>query len=289
VGLVEVTFFGARGSCPCSGDCYSEFGGSTSCVLVNTGTDEPLILDAGTGLRSLGATLAPRLQESGRPVHAHILLTHLHYDHLLGLPFFGPLEDPGAVVEIYGPRQGSVPLAELVASAVTPPFFPVQMKEFRGEVKLNEVGDDDFMLDDVKVTARYIPHTDLTLGFRVEHGGLSIAYLPDHQAPLDRMGIAESVLELCDGVDLLLHDAQYDEEEFAAKSDWGHSTVAYAVHVAAAAGARRLGLFHHDPSHDDAKLRDLEESARRLPAASSLEEIFAARESKSLTISRATT
>ena len=109
------------------------------------------------------------------------------------------------------------------------------------------------------------------------------------QAPLDRLGIAESVLELCDGVDLLLHDAQYDEEEFAAKSDWGHSTVAYAGHVAAAAGARRLGLFHHDPSHDDARLRDLEESARRLPAASSLEEIFAARESMSLTISRATT
>lgn len=286
---MEVTFFGTRGSCPCSGDCYKEFGGSTSCVLVETGTDQPLILDAGTGLRALGTRLARQLHEAGRPVHANILLTHLHYDHLLGLPFFGPLEDPGAIVDIYGPRQGAVPLAELVASAVTPPFFPVQMKEFRGEVRLNEVGDDDFMLNDVKVVARYIPHTDLTLGFRIEHAGVALAYLPDHQAPLDRMSIEESVLELCDGVDLLLHDAQYDDEEFAVKSDWGHSTIAYAVQVAASAGVRRLGLFHHDPSHDDDRLKELEESAQRLSTASMIGEIFAARESMSLTITEALT
>jgi phosphoribosyl 1,2-cyclic phosphodiesterase len=248
-------------------------------VHVDTGGEVPLILDAGTGLRSLGAVLAHRQRESGRPIHAHLLLTHLHYDHLLGLPFFGPLEDPGALVEVFGPRQGDVPLAEVVGSAVTPPFFPVQMKEFRGEVRLRDLGDEDLEFGDVVVRARSIPHTDTTLGFRIEHAGAAIAYLPDHQAPLDRTTIAPGVLELCDGVDLLLHDAQYDDNEFAAKSDWGHSTIAYAVHVAATAGARRLGLFHHDPSHDDVQLNRLEEGAQRLPGAERLDEVFAARES----------
>ena len=274
---MQLTFYGVRGSCPCSGPSYSIFGGATACVLVETGSEIPIIFDAGTGMRALGTDLQPGLVERGVPLHARVLLTHLHYDHLLGLPFFSPLEDPGAVVEIYGPRQGEISLSDLINGAVTPPFFPVQMKEFACDVRLVEVSDEDFDTEDATVSSRWVEHTDPTLGFRVESGGLSVAYLPDHQAPLDRLSVADGVRELCRGVDVLIHDAQYDDEEFVRRSDWGHSTVAYAVRVALEVGARQLVLFHHDPAHDDERILALEAAARALPGAEQLELIVAAR------------
>ena len=281
---MRLTFYGVRGSCPCSGPSYATFGGATSCVLLETGTGAPIIFDAGTGMRALGADLQPRLHERGIPLHARVLLTHLHYDHLLGLPFFSPLEDPGAVVEIYGPRQGETSLADLINGAVTPPFFPVQMTEFAGDVRLVEVADEDFATEDATVTSRWVPHTDPTLGYRVESGGVSVAYVPDHQAPLDRLTISDGVRDLCQGVDVLIHDAQYDDEEFARRSDWGHSTVAYAVRVALEAGVRQLVLFHHDPAHDDERILALEEAARQIPGADGLELIVAAREGMTLDV-----
>ena len=281
---MRLTFYGVRGSCPCSGPSYATFGGATSCVLLETGTGAPIIFDAGTGMRALGADLQPRLHERGIPLHARVLLTHLHYDHLLGLPFFSPLEDPGAVVEIYGPRQGETSLADLINGAVTPPFFPVQMTEFAGDVRLVEVADEDFATEDATVTSRWVPHTDPTLGYRVESGGVSVAYVPDHQAPLDRLTISDGVRDLCQGVDVLIHDAQYDDEEFARRSDWGHSTVAYAVRVALEAGVRQLVLFHHDPAHDDERILDLEAAARQIPGADRLELIVAAREGMTLDV-----
>ena len=281
---MRLTFYGVRGSCPCSGPSYATFGGATSCVLLETGTGAPIIFDAGTGMRALGADLQPRLHERGIPLHARVLLTHLHYDHLLGLPFFSPLEDPGAVVEIYGPRQGETSLADLINGAVTPPFFPVQMTEFAGDVRLVEMADEDFAAEDATVTSRWVPHTDPTLGYRVESGGVSVAYVPDHQAPLDRLTISDGVRDLCQGVDVLIHDAQYDDEEFARRSDWGHSTVAYAVRVALEAGVRKLVLFHHDPAHDDERILDLEAAARQIPGADRLELIVAAREGMTLDV-----
>ena len=281
---MDVTFFGTRGSCPCAGDAYTRFGGNTSCVLVDAGGDEPIVLDAGTGLRELGAYLRPQLVAQGRPLRGHIFLTHLHYDHLLGLPFFSPLEDPGACIDIYGPGQHSGPLASVIDDIVKPPFFPVFVREFRGEVRLMDMPSEPVELNGIRVSAAQIPHTGTTLGYRIEAGGRSVAYLPDHQAPLDREAIAPSVLDLCAGVDLLIHDAQYDEIEFAAKSDWGHSTVAYAVHVAAEAGVRQLALFHHDPSHDDARLAALETLANTLPGSDAVSMIFAAREGSTVSL-----
>jgi phosphoribosyl 1,2-cyclic phosphodiesterase len=282
--VVEVTFFGTRGSCPCSGKEYARFGGNTSCVLVDDGGETPLILDAGTGLRALGAWMMPQLKAHGRPLHATVLLTHLHYDHLLGLPFFAPLNDPGAVLEVFGPDQEMRSLAEVIDDVVKPPFFPVQIADFRGEVILGDVGEEPRSFGRARVSSARVPHTDSTLGYRIDVDGASVVYIPDHQAPLDREWIDEKVLELCAGADLLIHDAQYDEAEFAAKSDWGHSTVAYAVHVAAAAGVKSLALFHHDPTHGDDQLAELEELARDLPGAESLGSIFAAPEGVTITL-----
>lgn len=267
---VEVVFYGVRGSCPVSGPGYQRFGGNTSCVEVRIDGDDPLILDLGTGARALGGALQPRLAREGRSLRATVLLSHLHFDHILGLPFFSPLRDPGSMLEVYGPVQDDTTLDELVESMVQPPFFPIEIKEFRGEVQLRDTGDDDFAVGNAKVRTRLIPHSGNTLGFRIEAEGRVLAYLSDHQAPLDRSGVTDGVLELCEGADLLIHDAQYTNREFLDHADWGHSTPAYAVRVATRAGVKHLALFHHDPSHEDQDLDRLLAQARRLPDARSL-------------------
>lgn len=278
VDAVRVSFFGVRGSCPCAGARYHRTGGNTSCVLVEVEGEPPLVLDLGTGLRELGDRLTRDLAAAGggRRLEANALLTHLHFDHILGLPFFGPLHEPGSRLAVYGPRPSGTGLHDALHGAVRPPFFPVHMSEFAGDLELHEVGDEDFALGALKVRARSVAHPGDTLAFRVDADGRSLAYLPDHQAPLDGRAIADGVLDLCDGVDLLVHDCQYTEDEFAGKRDWGHSTVAYAVHVAAAAGARRLLLFHHDPSHDDEQVDRIVARARALPEAARLDEVAAA-------------
>jgi phosphoribosyl 1,2-cyclic phosphodiesterase len=286
VTSVQVTFFGVRGSCPCAGDPYRRVGGNTSCVLVTVDGESPLVLDLGTGLRALGETFAPKLRAQGRPLRANALLTHLHFDHILGLPFFAPLHDPGASLTVYGPVQEAGGLQETLPGAVQPPFFPVHMTDFRGEIALRELGDEDLAIGDLKVRARTVPHPGNTLGFRIEAEGCSVAYLPDHQAPPDRLTVPDGVRELCEGADLVLHDAQYTDEEFVDKPDWGHSTVAYAVRVAAECGARRLLLFHHDPAHTDRDVEALLRRARHLPDARRLEDVSAATEGLMVDLSR---
>ncbi len=284
---MNVTFYGVRGSCPCSGNRYRRFGGNTSCLVVDIDGDDPLILDLGTGLRALGDVLHKEARAVGTPLQATALLTHLHFDHILGIPFFGPLHDPGARLTLYGPAQVDGTLRDALHAAVQPPVFPVHMDQFNGDIVTVDIGSEDFSIGSAKVMARPIPHSGMTLGFRVEAEGRSIAYLPDHQAPPDRRGVSESVLELCHGVDLLIHDSQYTDEEFASKPDWGHSTAAYAVHVAAETGAKRVLLSHHDPSHTDRELDRILNAARRLPEAKYLDEVSAAHESQSVDLGKA--
>ena len=279
---MNVTFYGVRGSCPCSGDRYRRYGGNTSCLLIDIEGDEPLIVDLGTGLRALGADLLKESRGIGGPLHATALLTHLHFDHILGLPFFGPLQDPGFRLTMHGPAQANGSLKDALHAAVQPPVFPIHMDQFRGEMVMIDTRDEDFSIGSAKVMARSIPHSGTTLGYRIEAEGRSMAYLPDHQAPLDRRSISDAVLELCREVDLLVHDGQYTDDEFSAKADWGHSTVAFAVHVAAESRAKKLVLTHHDPSHDDSDLDRILSLARRLPEATGIDDVSLARESHSI-------
>jgi ribonuclease BN (tRNA processing enzyme) len=247
--------------------------------------EPPLILDMGTGLRALGVHLNVPLMASGKPLRGNALLTHLHYDHVLGTPFFSPMRDPGALLEIYGPAQSDGSLQVTMASMVKPPFFPVHMDEFRGELRYHDLGPaDDFALGGVAVKVRTIPHIGNTLGFRIEADGVGVAYLSDHQAPVDRSTVDDAVLDLCEGADLLIHDAQYTEEEFVELFDWGHSTPAYAVHVATEAGVGRLDLFHHDPGHSDRQIDSMLRAARQIAHSSGKVEVNAAKEGASFEV-----
>ena len=160
-----------------------------------------------------------------------------------------------------------------------PPYFPVTTKDLLGDIHFHDTWDCDLEIDGAKVKVRSVPHVGLTNGYRVEMGGATIAYLSDHQMPVDGShAISDAVLELCDGADLLIHDAQYTVDEFPAKATWGHCTVDYAVHVAEEAGAHRLALFHHDPTHGDDDVDTMLEHARGLASTTGLSEVVAAYE-----------
>ncbi len=282
---VRISYFGVRGSCPCSSDEQRRYGGNTSCVLVEVDGEPPLILDMGTGLRALGHHLAATQQATGLPLRATALLTHLHYDHVLGTPFFPPMRDPGALLEVYGPAQEDGSLHAAMAAMVRPPFFPVAMDGFRGELRFHDLDPSaPLHLGPIVVRAQPVSHVGTTFGYRIEADGVALVYLPDHQAPLDRSTVPPEVRRLCEGADLLLHDAQYTDEEFAELADWGHSTPGYAVRVAAESQVGRLDLFHHDPAHADDQLDEMLAAARAISGQIGGPEVHSAREGQSVEV-----
>ncbi|MFP5489666.1 MAG: MBL fold metallo-hydrolase [Acidimicrobiia bacterium] len=258
--MLNVTFYGVRGSTPCHGPETSRFGGNTSCVAVEAAGTDPILLDLGTGARYFGLD-----HERDRAFHGHCLLSHFHWDHIQGLPFFPPLLRSGSVLDLHGPApedHGSI--ADVIDGMLRPPLFPVGVADLPGEVQCHDHLDDTFRIGAFDVTSRLIPHIGHTLGYRIDWRGRSIAYLSDHQQPgVGVFEAADSVLELCDGADLVIHDAQYTEAEFVQKATWGHCTIEYAIWVAAEAGARAVALYHHDPMHDDDLLADVADRYQR--------------------------
>ena len=269
---MHVTFYGVRGSTPCPTEGNHRYGGNTSCVAIESPGHDPIVFDLGTGLRQWGETLP-----HDGSFHGHALVTHVHWDHVQGLPFFVPVLQAGSTFDVYGPPAADCSLGQCFETFVSPPYFPVSISDLPGTIRFHDAVDTEIGVGDAKVTIRSVPHTGLTNGYRVEQDGTTVVYISDHQMPDDPSAIADDVLELCDGADLLIHDAQYTPEEFEAKRDWGHCTVDYAVHVAAQSGAKRLALFHHDPSHDDPMIDCLVVGARAR-AAGRIDEIIAASE-----------
>lgn len=247
--MLDVTFYGVRGSTPCSCDGTRGFGGNTSCVLVQAPDGEPIILDCGTGLRYLGCALDT--DSGAQPFRGTALVTHLHWDHVQGLPFFLPILKSGSTLRMVGPKQEGSSLQAEVESFVRPPLFPVDLEVLPGMVEFVEMSAGSFDVGRATVSVGDVPHVGATNGYRIELDGASVAYLSDHQQPAAGLEVPESVLELCRDVDILIHDAQYGDDEFEAKKTWGHSTPGYAAEVALRSGAQRLVLFHHDPLHDD--------------------------------------
>jgi phosphoribosyl 1,2-cyclic phosphodiesterase len=251
---VDVTFYGVRGSTPCSSPEMLRYGGNTSSVVINQAGEPPLLLDLGTGLRPFGATWPADETFAG-----NALISHLHWDHVQGIPFFTPALRPGATLNVYGPvQEDGRSLAEAFDTFFRPPYFPITLSQLPADLRFIDCEEGMHHIGGYRVTARVIPHVGRTLGFRIESDHGVVAYLPDHQQPYDGgFDVTDAALELCDGADLLIHDAQYTREEFRQKYYWGHCMIDYAVAVALRGRVRQLALFHHDPSHDDDMLDDL--------------------------------
>lgn len=273
---MKVTFYGVRGSTPCPTGPHARYGGNTSCVVVDIPDEAPIVFDLGTGLQSWGRT-----QPLDGTFRATALVTHFHFDHVQGLPFLAAADRPGSRLDIYGPGDTGTTVKDLFTGFVRPPYFPVGIDQLRGTYGLHDVLNADFEVGTATVRVRPVPHVGLTVGYRVEWQGSSVAYISDHQAPHALDTIADGVQELCDGVDLLIHDAQYTPTDWETKSHWGHCTVAYAVKVAKTCGAKSLALFHHDPSRTDTQIDLLTAEARALPDAAGLC-IFAAAEGQAV-------
>jgi phosphoribosyl 1,2-cyclic phosphodiesterase len=285
---VRLTFYGVRGSTPCDHRRYERYGGNTSCVALEAPGHEPVVFDLGTGLREYGDHVTERYRAEleanavTTPYLASVLLTHLRWDHIMGLPFFTPAFRPDAAIRIYGPRQPEGSLEEVFAGVMRPPYFPITPADLGGDVTFEGVGDDDFAINGAKVRSRWVRHTDPTLGHRIDVEGVSVGYISDHGpgcAPDDADDfIPQNVLELCDGVDVLMHDAQHTTPEYETKRHFGHSTIEYAVHVAREAGVKHLVLFHHCPTHGDDAVDEMLQHARDLASKGPGLEVSAAAE-----------
>jgi ribonuclease BN (tRNA processing enzyme) len=255
--------WGARGSLPAPGLGTARHGGNTSCVEVELDDGTLLVLDAGTGIRGLGERLAVE-----GPREIHICLTHLHLDHLEGLPFFAPLWQDGAELHVWGPPSPITSLAHRVARYLSPPLFPRSLSDVRARLWFHDTPEGQWELGSGRCVSAAVVHPGPTVGYRVEENGRSMVYLPDHEpalaAELDGPTEWLSGFDLAGGADVLLHDAQYFPEQYVDRIGWGHSTVEHAVAFARAAAVGRLVLFHHDPSHSEQELLRLQVDARRL-------------------------
>jgi phosphoribosyl 1,2-cyclic phosphodiesterase len=257
---LTISFFGVRGSTPCDGRDLQRYGGNTSSVLVDAPGHDPIVLDLGTGSRRLGHRLVAEGVD-----HVTCLLSHLHWDHVQGLPFFPMALQPGKQVDIHGPAQDDDrTIADALRDMWKAPAFPVTIDDLPATLRFVDHADDEFAIGDVRVTTRTVPHIGSTIGYRLEWNGRCIAYVSDHQQPgIDVYEMSDGVRELCRGADVLIHDAQYTRDEFGPKASWGHCTVDYAVWLAIDCGVKTVALYHHDPTHDDDLL---DEIAARLRA-----------------------
>jgi ribonuclease BN (tRNA processing enzyme) len=262
---LRVAFCGVRGSSPAPGIEFVRYGGHTSCLaLYRDGEERPtLMLDAGAGLQAATRLFA------GEPFDGTILLTHLHWDHVLGLPFFAAADNLAARVEVLLPEQESGASAESVlAGFMSPPYFPVEAAELRGQWSSATIPTGEMQIEGFEVLAREIPHKGgRTFGYRISDGHSTLTYMPDHCPTTlgpgeDGFGAYHAAaLELARGADVLVHDAQLLPDELAAEADFGHAVADYPFELARRAGARAVMLFHHRHNRTDDALDGL---ARRL-------------------------
>jgi phosphoribosyl 1,2-cyclic phosphodiesterase len=264
---VRVTLWGTRGSLAAPGLETVRYGGNTSCVEVRGDDGTLVVLDAGTGIRRLGETIG---HEVGR---IDLLLTHLHMDHIQGLGFFEPLNRPGQEVHIWGPPSTTLDLRARLARYLSPPLFPVRLRDLPCHLTFHDVPLEGFEIGRLQITAAPVVHPGPTVGYRITENGASLAYLPDHEPAL---GVEHfpgepdwtSGFELAAGVDLLIHDAQFTTDEYLMHVGWGHSALPQTIAFATKAAVKRLVPFHHDPAHGDQVLDRLFEaicSASELP------------------------
>ena len=298
----RIKFWGVRGSIPVPGPTTIGYGGNTTCVEVRTNGDI-IILDAGSGIRGLGLALN---QEFGAaPINLTLLLTHTHWDHIQGLPFFLPAYQAKNTIRVFGYQGAREGLATILAAQMELPFFPVSWKDLPGTIKIRELKKMEFSVGKVRVRSRFLNHPGVCAGYRLFTKEGSIAFLPDNEPfePLklklaERDGVnmhrarAQAVVqrsklvEFLKDTDVLILDAQYTDEKYQEHIGWGHGALSRVVSLALEARAKKLFLFHHDPSHDDQQIDEMLERARLLVVESGRKlEVEAAREGAEIWLS----
>lgn len=274
---MKVRFWGVRGSIAAPGPTTVQFGGNTSCYEIISKAGTRLILDSGTGIRELGLGLLKNL-----PTTAHILISHTHWDHIQGFPFFVPAFIPGNSIHMYGPIQYSKDLATIIRMQMDYEVFPVREAELKSRLHYHNLGEGKIEIDDLTVYTKYTNHPVMTLSYRIEGDGKSVVYTgdtepyfnvlltggrtPDQIDPEDLREIEDEVriqnqrhVDFCKEADLLIHDAQYTESEYLLnRRGWGHTPIEHAIMVGRRAGVKRLALSHHDPTRPDVQLLDFQ-------------------------------
>jgi phosphoribosyl 1,2-cyclic phosphodiesterase len=250
---MKVRLWGTRGSLAAPGADTVRYGGNTSCVSIEGAGGTWLVLDAGTGIRNLGRNLPPDLKR------VDILLTHLHMDHLQGLPFFAPIRNPDIETHIWGPASTMLSLKARLQRYVSPPLFPVSVRDLAPRLCFHELSIDMIEIGEFHIIAQLVIHPNPTVGYRVMHKNKAVTYLPDHEPMLGARRFPRSPewtsgYALAAGADLLIHDTQYSPEEYQARMGFGHSNMVQAFEFAALADVKRFVPFHHDPTHSDDQL-----------------------------------
>ncbi|MGD8807121.1 MAG: MBL fold metallo-hydrolase [Chloroflexota bacterium] len=247
---MRVRLWGTRGSVPTPGPDKARYGGNTACVSVEGNNGSLLVLDAGTGILPLSDSLENRLER------VDILLTHLHLDHIQGLGFFGPLRRSKAEVHIWGPATTTLTLRQRLSRYLSPPLFPVYIRDLPSRVVLHEVAKDEFQIGEFTINSALVFHLDPTVGFRVTSADGVMTYLPDHEPALGAtVPFSEpewtSGYDLAVGSDLLIHDCQYTLEQYHGRIGWGHSAFPHTFDFGEFTQVKHLVPFHHDPKHSD--------------------------------------
>jgi CheY-like chemotaxis protein/phosphoribosyl 1,2-cyclic phosphodiesterase len=277
---VRVRFWGVRGSIATAGPETVRYGGNTPCVTIERGRDL-LILDAGTGLRPLGVAL--QAGAGGRPLDLKMLITHTHWDHIQGFPFFVPAFVPGNTLEIHGPPSLDKPLEKVLKGQMDPEYFPVALGDMAADIRVEEVREPEFAAGPFQVRATYVNHPGVTMAYRVTLDGISIAYATDTE-PYRRLlpgangedsvatdyanGRDNMLVDFIRDADLYIADSQYTPDDYRSKRGWGHTCYPDAIDVALRANAARVALFSHDPMHDDDAVDRKVAHCRELAAAS---------------------
>ncbi|MFZ0390560.1 MAG: MBL fold metallo-hydrolase [Calditrichia bacterium] len=273
-----VEFWGVRGSIPTPGQSTLRYGGNTACVEINFSNGQHFIMDAGTGIRELGK----KLLKTGKPVESHIFISHFHWDHIQGLPFFRPAFRAGNKFTILGSDDAQMNLDQLISFQMDPTYFPVAIEDMQANIQFQSIKEGTLQINEVEVDCIYLNHPGYALGFRINYQGHSLVYISDNEpffyhrpghiqtrrnnSPnLEELfdnfveNRDEYLIRFCKGSDLLIHDTQFFPDEYHNKVTWGHSPFSYTVDLAIRSQVKQLALFHHDPDHDDEVIDQMEQ------------------------------
>lgn len=252
--------WGARGSIPVSGNEYSKYGGSTTCLEIRSKNDDVIIVDAGSGIRKLGGNL---LKEGKKDIN--ILFTHVHWDHLLGFPFFKPIYFKGTKINMYGCPFAQESVRQMIAESMSAPYFPIAFNDVAADISGHEICHEPFSIGSITIHPIVLSHPNQGLGYRFEEDGKSFVFLTDNELSFKHEGGLDykDYLEFSAGADLLVHDAEYSEDEYKITKMWGHSRYKDALNLALDAGVMSFGLFHHNQERSDTALDEIVDGCKK--------------------------